>query len=105
MAEVAEADLAPAAIEATLNYILISGETPYTYSGGPGSTELRSEGKQDPRRVTIRNGRVSAETFSLERNGFRLAQHDTQVVDFFDEAQVRRVYYPEIDALVRAEIG
>jgi len=96
---------APATIEATVNYLLDTGETPYTYSGGPGSTEVRSGGERDPRRVVMHNGRPEANRFVLDRDGFRFINHDTKVVSFFDEAEVRRVYYPEMEALVKAETG
>ena len=33
------------------------------------------------------------------------SRHDTRVTDFFDEAEVRRVYYPEMENLVKAESG
>jgi hypothetical protein len=66
---------------------------------------VRSGGTKDARRVAIRNGRPHAGDFALERHGFRFASHDTGVGDFFDEDEVRRVYYPEMEALVKAESG
>ena len=105
MVQIAVQDTAPDTIEATLNYILDTGETPYTYTGGPGSTVVRSGGTQNPRRVALRNGRLDADRFTLDRDGFRFIRHDTKVADFFDEAEVRRVYYPEMEALVKAESG
>jgi hypothetical protein len=104
MVQVAEQDTAPDTIEATLNYLLNTGETPYTYSGGPGSTEVKSGGARDPHRVPIRNGRLRND-FTLERNGFRFVRHDTAVADFFDPAEIKRVYYPEMEALIKAETG
>ncbi|MFY9696012.1 MAG: CmcJ/NvfI family oxidoreductase, partial [Xanthobacteraceae bacterium] len=59
----------------------------------------------DPRRVTIHNGRPHAEDFVLDRNGFRFVRHDTKVIDFFGEAEIKRVYYPEMEALIKAESG
>src|SRR5439155_213206 len=43
--------------------------------------------------------------FALNRHGFRFVGHDTKVGSFFDEAEVRRMYYPEMEALVKAESG
>ena len=43
--------------------------------------------------------------FELQRQGFRFVRHDTRVTDFFDEAEVRRVYYREMENLVKAESG
>src|ERR1700761_139607 len=105
MVQLAEIDTAPAAIEASLNYKLDNGETPYTYTGGPGSTEVRSSGTADVRNVTIHNGRLVKEGFALERSGFHFIRHDTQMRDFFDDDEIARVYYPEMEALIKAEIG
>ena len=49
MSQIADPDTAPDTIEATVNYFLDSGETPFTYTGGPGSTEVRREVPSDPR--------------------------------------------------------
>ena len=43
--------------------------------------------------------------FALERNGFRFVRHDTKVADFYDEDEIKRVYYPEMVALIKAESG
>src|SRR5262249_60471022 len=59
----------------------------------------------DPRRVALRNGRPYADGFALERDGFRFVHHDSKVADFYDEDEIRRVYYPEMEALVKAESG
>ena len=93
------------AIEATLNYIVDDGSKIFTETGAPGAADVRSGGKPDPRRVIIRNGRHRAGDFTLERDGFHFIRHDTKVADFLDQAEVRRVYYPEMEALVKAESG
>ncbi len=105
MTELAEQDLAPDTIEASLNYLLDTGDQPFTYTGGPGSTEVRSNGTHDPHRVAIHNGRPFGDRFTLDRNGFRFRRHDTKMLDFFDADEVRRVYYPEMEALIEAETG
>jgi hypothetical protein len=99
-----EQDAMPDAVEATLNYIVETGEQIFTQATTPGSLDVRS-GQQDPRRVTIRNGRPYADGFALEQNGFRFVRHDTKVADFFNEKEVRHTYYPEVQALVKAETG
>src|SRR5262249_9177186 len=100
-----EADPAPASIEATLNYIVDTGEKIFTQTGGPGSTDVRSGGTPDPRQVVIRNGRLAAQGFALDRHGFRFLRHDTQVGNFFDEDEAGRRYDAEMEALVKAETG
>ena len=105
MTDVIDHDLAADTIEATVNYLLDTGEMPWTYSGGPGSTEVRSGGAPDPRKVAIHDGRPYVGEFTLDRDGFRFVRHDTKVKDFLDEDEVRRVYYPEMEALVKAQSG
>jgi hypothetical protein len=90
-------------IEATLNYLVNNGEKIFTAAGGAGALDVRG-GTIDPRPVVIHNGRA-ANHFELEREGFRFLRHDTEVADFFDEDELRRVYYPEMEALVKAETG
>jgi len=102
---ITEQDVLPDTIEASVNYLLDTGETPYTFTGGPGSTEVRSNSTHDPRVVTLHDGRPLAARFTLDRDGFRFIRHDTQVRDFFDEAEIHRVYYPEMEALIKAETG
>jgi hypothetical protein len=107
MDQVLERQPAPEAvaeIEATLNYLVSDGVKIFTEASGAGALDKRG-GTVDPRPVVIHNGRPHAADFALERNGFRFVRHDTNVVDFFDDAEVRRVYYPEMEALVKAESG
>jgi hypothetical protein len=104
-AQSAELDHAPDQIEATLNYIVDDGSKVFTIVAGPGGQDVRSGGTPDPRRVTIHNGRLHEKTFGLERHGFRFLRHDTKVKEFYDEDEIRRVYYPEMEALIKAESG
>jgi hypothetical protein len=92
------------AIEATLNYLIDTGEKIVTEAGPGGTADMRG-GKLDPHQVVIHNGRLQPGGFELEREGFRFARHDTKVADFYDEAEVRSRYYPEMEALVKAESG
>jgi hypothetical protein len=110
MAQAAAVDVAqdtqePSTIEATLNYIVDDGTKVFTVVASPGGSDTRSGGTPDPRRMVIHNGRPHANEFQLERNGFRFVRHDTHVADFFDEAEIKRVYYPEMEALIKAESG
>jgi hypothetical protein len=98
-------DTAPATIEATLNYLQDTGVMPSVFTGGPGSTDIRAASPSDPQRVTMHNGRLESDGFTLDRNGFRFVGHDTKIVDFDDADELRRVYYPEMEALVKAETG
>ena len=105
MDQVLEQETLPAAIEATLNYVADTGEPIFTQTAAPGGVDVRSGGTQDPRQVTIRNGRPHATRFVLEQDGFRFVRHDTTVREFFNEQEVRTTYYAEMEALIKAESG
>jgi len=105
MVQTLEQETMPDTVEATLNYVVETGEKIFTQTAAPGSLDVRAGGQQDPRRLTIHNGRPYAGRFVLEQDGFRFVRHDTRVGDFFNEDEVRRVYYPEMEALVQAESG
>jgi hypothetical protein len=105
MTVLAEIDAAPDTIEATVNYIDNNGERLFTFTGEPGSNDKRSGGKPDPRTVIMHNGRPHAGEFVLDRDGFRFVPHPTKVKDFYDADEIRRVYYPEMIELVKAESG
>src|SRR5262249_12221785 len=51
------------------------------------------------------NARRHDGEFTLDRDGFGFARHDTKMRDFFDEDEIRRVYYPEMEALIKANSG
>ncbi len=105
MLALAELDTLPQTIEATVNYIKNDGTLIYTYSGGPGSTEVKSQGTVDPHRVTMHSARPHLKDFDLERDGFRFVEHPTRMKDFFDPDEIKRVYYPEMIELVKRESG
>jgi len=48
---------------------------------------------------------LEAGEISLDVNGFALLEHRSTVKDFRDEAEIRRVYYPEIEALAKDRTG
>jgi hypothetical protein len=95
----------PSTIEATLNYIVDDGAKVFSIVASPGGSDGRYGGTPDPRRVVLHNGRPSANDFALDREGFRFVRHDTKVADFYDEAEIKRVYYPEMETLIKAQSG
>lgn len=62
------------------------------------------ESRYQARRVTIRDARAAA-GLSIDTHGFELRAVPTAVRDFFDDDGVRRAYYPEVIAAVRAATG
>jgi hypothetical protein len=105
MSALAELDTAPQTIEPVVNYLINDGTEVFTYTGGPGSLDVRTGGAQDPQKVVMHNGRPHVGEFNLDVHGFRFVRHDTRMQNFLDEAEVKRVYYPEMEALIKAESG
>jgi hypothetical protein len=49
--------------------------------------------------------RPIADALSLDGQGFAVVPNRSAVADFYDEAELQRVYYPEVEALVVATTG
>jgi len=105
MADVLELD-AQETLEAPLNYYVDTGAKPISIVAGPGGVDTRiSGGESEAHMVTLRNGRRHLAEFAIDKTGFVFVDHPTKVVDFYDEDEVRRVYYPEMEALIKKEAG
>jgi hypothetical protein len=72
---------------------------------GPPPGVPRWNGIDDPHEVTIEDARSRESEFSLERNGFALIKALTEVRDFYSEDEVKQVYYPEVERLLRDTLG
>jgi hypothetical protein len=55
--------------------------------------------------VSIHDVRPLAGALSLDREGFELLRHETAVNDLYDDDAIEKVYYPEIEALLRSVTG
>jgi hypothetical protein len=85
---------------AEILYTVDTGEALVNETFGPNNIRRRSSGAQEAKKVTIGDGRALAGELSLDRNGFVLVRHPTAVRDFFDAAELKSVYSPEIERLV-----
>lgn len=72
---------------------------------GPNNIRRRKTGAEELRSMTVRNGRLLADRFSLNEQGFVFVEHRTKVADFFDPAQLESVYYPEVEQLIKSASG
>lgn len=86
-------------------FVIDTGVKPVSETFGSGSTVHAYNGNYEDRQVRIFDIRDDAPGYSLDREGFRLASHPTNVRDFFDDDEVRNVYYPELVELVKRETG
>jgi len=90
-------------VEAELNYLAPMGERPryFAYDAGEVSSNMTPE----PHRVPIRDMRPIAAEIELDRQGFALVEQHTAVRDFWDDDEVRRVYYPEAERFIAEKTG
>jgi len=92
------------AVTAELTYTVDTGVKPVNETFGPGNIRRRNSGAHERRPMRIENGRLAG-TFSLEVNGFEFVRHETKMRDFFDAGELKEVYYPEVEALIRKVSG
>jgi hypothetical protein len=92
-------------VEATLNYLAPGCDQPFIYAYAPPPGVPARAGESEARTITIHDARPLADALSLDVEGFALHRQPTAVGDFYDEGELRRVYYPETEALIRAATG
>jgi hypothetical protein len=92
-------------VVAPLNFMVPMAEKPvaYNYEPPPG-TRVRT-GRSEEHQVAIRNARPLLERLSLDKEGFTLLHHQTAVTDFYDEEQIRQIYYPECERVMKKATG
>ncbi|NQU72772.1 MAG: methyltransferase [Rhodospirillales bacterium] len=105
MVETAELSSELGFVEADVNYIVDDGIPPVRYLDWPEEAHKAHPATYEGHRVRIHNGRIADQEFTLPTHGFKLVAHHTTVKNFFDEDEIRRVYYPETEQLIKAESG
>jgi hypothetical protein len=91
-------------VTAELNYLAPTEGKPRTYAFDPPPGEPKSTVLPEPHNVPIFNGRPIAESISLDREGFALVRHPTSVRNFYDDNEIRKVYYPAVESFLRATL-
>jgi hypothetical protein len=86
-------------------YLARTTGKPYTYTYNPPDGVARSTIVTEAHTVPIFDMRPIADGLSLDRQGFALVTAPSAVADFYDEAELRRVYYPEAAGLVARATG
>jgi hypothetical protein len=92
-------------VEATLNYLAPTAERPRNYTFDPSPGVPRSNSAHEAHRVPIHDARVIASDIALDREGFAVLNHRSDVKDFWNEDEVRRIYYPEVQRVMEAATG
>jgi hypothetical protein len=101
---VAAAPQTSAGVSAALTFITPSDTKPVFESSAITGGAPRVFFDTERHTVAIRDMRPFAGAFSLDREGFELLRHQA-VADLDDDDEVESVYYPEIEALLRAVTG
>jgi hypothetical protein len=94
-----------AATEAILNYLAPTAERPRTYAYEPPASEPKTNIRNVGVEVPIRDARPILGEITLDRHGFELVRHRSAVRDFYDDDEVKRIYYPEAERLLKAATG
>lgn len=89
-------------VEATINYVA-RGSCINRRFVAPGVE--RNTGRYEAHRVPVRDARPFKERFSLDVQGFVLAERPSAVRDFFDREEVERLYPNEVCDIVRSLTG
>jgi hypothetical protein len=92
-------------VTADLNYLAPPLDRPRTYTFEPPSGEPKSNIVPEPHRVPIHDIRPIGDTVSLDREGFALVRQNSSVKDFYNEDEVRSIYYAEAERLIKQATG
>ncbi len=92
-------------VAAALNYLAPMTERPRNYTFDPPPGVPRSNSERDTHTVPIHDVRPVIDDVSLDREGFAVLRNASAVHDFWDEDEVRRVYYPEVQRAIAEATG
>jgi hypothetical protein len=92
-------------IRASFNYVVPTGKPAIRYIDWPEMEHNAVPPQYELHEMAVRNGRPLRDTFNLDIHGFVFVDHATKVKDFADEAERKRVYDPEVEALIKKHSG
>jgi len=92
-------------VEAELNYLGSTAERPRYYAYEPDGHDLPSVMPYEPHLMQIHDLRPISGELSLDVQGFAVAEHRSAVRDFWDDDEVRRIYYPEAETVIKQATG
>jgi len=90
---------------ATLQFLVPGPDKPRNFTFDPPEGVARSNAHYAPHQVEIRDIRAGAENFDLDREGFAVVAHDSAVKDFWNETEIRDIYYAEAARLISDVTG
>lgn len=91
-------------VKASLNYQkLVPGKAIGRYIDQEDKGDVADEHVQYE--VNMQNARELSPPAQLETMGFELRHNPTKVKNFRDDEEVQKVYYPEVEALIKRATG
>ena len=96
---------APRYVEGELNYLVPMPQRPRYYACDVGPEAPPTNMANEAHRMRIHDMRPISAEVALDRQGFALVEQRTQVRDFWDQDEVRRVYYPEAERFIAEVTG
>lgn len=100
----AEAEVLPW-VKADLNYLAPTNEKPRTYTFEPPAGVPRTTTVNEPHELHISDARSILSHISLDEEGFDLLEHHSAVRDFYNDEQVKTVYYAEAEQILKDLTG
>jgi hypothetical protein len=95
----------PQTVTSTLYYLKRGAEKPARYVSEPPPGVPAWNGIDDLQELRIEDARGREAEFTIDRNGFQLVKAATVVADFYSPEEIKRVYYPEVERLLRDTLG
>jgi len=92
-------------VEAELNYIAPTAERPRYYAYEPGPGDPPPNMVHEAHTMRIHDMRPITSEIGLDQQGFALVEQRSAVRDFWDDDEVRQVYYPEAERFIAEVMG
>jgi len=92
-------------VDAALNYLTPMAERPRYYAYTPGPADPVPNMQHEAHIVPIASMRPVQSEIGLDTQGFALVEQRSAVRDFWDDDEVRQVYYPEAERFIADATG
>ena len=92
-------------VDAAVQYLARDSEKPTTYMYRPPEGVAPRTGTYQSHTMPIYDARAIMDRLSLDQQGFALVHQYSVVRDFYDPDQVRTIYFPEVERLVKEATG
>lgn len=105
MATLLELDSGLETVATSVQFTVDTGTAPVAQVREAGDGPDTRTGKFAEHEILVRDARPIADQLVLDRDGFIFRNYATAVNDFYDNDEVRSIYYPEMERLVKEATG